>query len=128
MAPERSRRDSTGVRIVERRDEWNDVVRAFDHCDARHSWEWGELRARQGWTPLRVAAFGGGECLAAAAFLARGHHGHDDRCRPGADHLQRRATLLVRGGLPRAMSERSTIWQPEERYSRTASSSVGSSR
>src|SRR5438067_3545056 len=75
VAPERSRRDSTRVRIVERRDEWNDVVRAFDHCDARHSWEWGELRARQGWTPLRVAAFGGGECLAAAAFLARGMRG-----------------------------------------------------
>ena len=71
MSPERSRQPSTRVRIVERREEWNDVVRTFDHCDARHSWQWGELRARQGWTPLRVAAFAGGECLAAAAFLAR---------------------------------------------------------
>src|ERR671936_2968776 len=71
MAPGRSRKDGSRVRIVERREEWNDVVRAFDHCDARHSWQWGELRARQGWTPLRVSAFGGGECLAAAAFVAR---------------------------------------------------------
>jgi peptidoglycan pentaglycine glycine transferase (the first glycine) len=59
------------VRTIENRDEWNELVRAFDACDARHSWEWGELRARQGWTPLRLAAFGGGECLAAAAFVTR---------------------------------------------------------
>jgi lipid II:glycine glycyltransferase (peptidoglycan interpeptide bridge formation enzyme) len=60
------------VRTVERREEWNAIVRAFPDCDVRHSWEWGELRAQQGWTPLRVAAFAGGECMAAAAFLARG--------------------------------------------------------
>src|ERR671923_2160657 len=71
MSPERADRHGTHVRIVERRDEWNEVVRAFNHCDARHSWEWGELRARQGWTPLRLAAFAGGDCLAAAAFVTR---------------------------------------------------------
>ncbi|HZF05684.1 MAG TPA: GNAT family N-acetyltransferase [Patescibacteria group bacterium] len=59
------------VRAVERRDEWNEIVREFPDCDTRHAWEWGELRARQGWTPLRLAAFAGGECLAAAAVLAR---------------------------------------------------------
>src|SRR5205807_930865 len=59
------------VRAVERRDEWNAIVREFRACDARHSWEWGELRAWQGWTPLRLAAFAGGECVAAAAVLAR---------------------------------------------------------
>jgi lipid II:glycine glycyltransferase (peptidoglycan interpeptide bridge formation enzyme) len=71
MSIEPTRRMGAHVRVVERREEWNDLVRAFDDCDARHSWQWGELRARQGWTPLRVAAFGGGECLAAAAFVAR---------------------------------------------------------
>ena len=59
------------VRAVERRDEWNALVREFRACDARHSWEWGELRAWQGWTPLRLAAFAGGGCVAAAAVLAR---------------------------------------------------------
>ena len=33
------------VRAVERRDEWNALVREFRACDARHSWEWGELRS-----------------------------------------------------------------------------------
>jgi peptidoglycan pentaglycine glycine transferase (the first glycine) len=59
------------VRAVERRDEWNEIVREFRDCDTRHAWEWGELRARQGWTPLRLAAFARGECVAAAAVLAR---------------------------------------------------------
>jgi len=59
------------VRAVERRDEWNALVREFSDCDARHAWEWGELRARQGWAPLRLAAFAGGECVAAAAVLLR---------------------------------------------------------
>lgn len=59
------------VRTIERRDEWNELVRAFAACDVRHSWEWGELRARQGWSPLRLAAFAGGDCLAAAAFVTR---------------------------------------------------------
>jgi peptidoglycan pentaglycine glycine transferase (the first glycine) len=62
---------ATPVRAVERRDEWNEIVRAFPACDVRHAWQWGELRARQGWTPLRLAAFAGDECVAAAAFLAR---------------------------------------------------------
>ena len=59
------------VRAVERRDEWNALVREFSGCDARHAWEWGELRAQQGWSPLRLAAFAGGECVAAAAVLLR---------------------------------------------------------
>jgi peptidoglycan pentaglycine glycine transferase (the first glycine) len=59
------------VRAIERRDEWNAIVRAFPACDVRHAWQWGELRARQGWRPLRLAAFAGDECVAAAAFLAR---------------------------------------------------------
>ena len=62
---------AASVRAVERGDEWNAIVREFRACDARHSWEWGELRAWQGWTPLRLAAFAGGECVAAAAVLTR---------------------------------------------------------
>src|SRR6266850_4310565 len=48
------------VRAIERRDEWKAIVRAFPACDVRHAWQWGELRARQGWRPLRLAAFAGG--------------------------------------------------------------------
>jgi len=72
VSPDREGPVAARVRTVERREEWNEIVRAFPDCDARHSWEWGELRGQQGWTPLRVAAFAGGECVAAAAFLARG--------------------------------------------------------
>jgi len=74
---------AASVRAVARRDEWNGIVREFRDCDVRHAWEWGELRARQGWTPLRLAAFAGGECLAAFhalhdEWITRGGH------RPGA--------------------------------------------
>lgn len=59
------------VRVVERRDEWNALVLGLPRPDFRQSWEWGALRATQGWRTLRVAAFAGGDCLAAASTLGR---------------------------------------------------------
>src|SRR5262249_40539753 len=49
----------------------NAVVTSFPTADVRQSYEWGEIRRRYGWTPLRVAAFDDGEGVAALAVLTR---------------------------------------------------------
>lgn len=50
---------------------WNDLVLGFAHADLRQSHEWGALRARLGWRPLRVAARRGQRAVAAMAALVR---------------------------------------------------------
>lgn len=53
------------------RDAWNDVVLGFADADLRQSHEWGALRERLGWRPLRLAARDGGRVVAAMSVLAR---------------------------------------------------------
>ncbi len=47
------------------------MVLAFPHYDLRQGYEWGEVRASQGWYPWRLAVFQDGECVAAMSLLAR---------------------------------------------------------
>jgi peptidoglycan pentaglycine glycine transferase (the first glycine) len=50
---------------------WNAIAQRFPDCDLRQSHEWGEIRRRHGWRPVRLAALDGGECVAAISALAR---------------------------------------------------------
>jgi lipid II:glycine glycyltransferase (peptidoglycan interpeptide bridge formation enzyme) len=59
------------IRTIVSAEEWDPLVLEFATCDFRQSFGWGEARARQGWRPLRVAAFDGDECLVALAILGR---------------------------------------------------------
>ena len=52
-------------------DEWNELVLGFPGADLRQSHEWGALRERLGWRPLRVAVRDQGRAVAAMAALAR---------------------------------------------------------
>jgi lipid II:glycine glycyltransferase (peptidoglycan interpeptide bridge formation enzyme) len=52
------------------RDEWNALALSFG-ADVRQSWEWGQVRAQQGWEVVRFAAFAAGLCVGALAVLAR---------------------------------------------------------
>lgn len=52
-------------------DEWNEVVLGFPHADLRQSHEWGALRERLGWRPLRMAVHHEGRAVAAMAALVR---------------------------------------------------------
>lgn len=53
------------------RDRWNDFVRASTYPSVMQSWEWGELKAATGWTPLVVALEEGGVLRAGALLLER---------------------------------------------------------
>lgn len=64
--------ETTMIEILEiaARDEWNALALGF-LADVRQSWEWGEVRVRQGWKTVRLAALVDGVCVAALAVLAR---------------------------------------------------------
>jgi lipid II:glycine glycyltransferase (peptidoglycan interpeptide bridge formation enzyme) len=55
----------------ERRTEWNQLVAACPHGDVLQCWEWGELKARTGWTPLPVAVERAGRLAAGCLLLKR---------------------------------------------------------
>lgn len=55
---------------VHDRERWNSIVEALDG-DVRQGFEWGELRRRAGWQPVRIAVQDGDEPVAACALLVR---------------------------------------------------------
>ena len=61
----------TDIRWIRDREEWDRLLLAFPHCDLRQSHAWGEIRRRQGWEPLRVAAFNGAGCVVALSLYLR---------------------------------------------------------
>ncbi|MGH7279017.1 MAG: lipid II:glycine glycyltransferase FemX, partial [Candidatus Rokuibacteriota bacterium] len=58
------------LRITDR-DEWNDLVQRLPGCDLRNGYEWGAMRAEQGWQAERLAVVEHGECLAACTVQSR---------------------------------------------------------
>ncbi len=61
------------------RDRFNDYVARFETGDLLQSYEWGDLKARSGWKPLRVVAEHNGEIVASASLLRRSIP-HTKRC------------------------------------------------
>jgi lipid II:glycine glycyltransferase (peptidoglycan interpeptide bridge formation enzyme)/ribosomal protein S18 acetylase RimI-like enzyme len=59
------------VREVVDREEWNDRVLSLPGHDLHQGYEWGEVRASQGWHPRRIAILEQGECAAAVSVLIR---------------------------------------------------------
>lgn len=57
--------------FVERREEWNALVRALPHTDFRQSWEWGAFRVADGWGVVRAAVVTRERALVAAQVLVR---------------------------------------------------------
>ncbi len=53
------------------RQRFNDFIARFETGDLLQSFEWGELKARSGWSPVRVMAERDGEIVAAASLLKR---------------------------------------------------------
>jgi len=51
--------------------EWDEFTRLPSSGHLLQSWPWGELKARFGWRPLRIAAVEGNQILAAAQVLFR---------------------------------------------------------
>lgn len=53
------------------RDAWNHFVASFSSSPVLQSFEWGELKARFGWQPLRIAVEDGGRLIAGISILKR---------------------------------------------------------
>jgi peptidoglycan pentaglycine glycine transferase (the first glycine) len=53
------------------RDIFNGFVARFPSGDLLQSWEWGDLKARSGWKPVRLLGEEGGQVVAAASLLKR---------------------------------------------------------
>jgi len=56
---------------ADRRAEWNALVAACPHGDVLQCWEWGELKSRTGWLPLRLAVEREGRLAACCSLLKR---------------------------------------------------------
>lgn len=56
---------------VENRETWNEFVRASAYGHSLQSWEWGELKRKSGWQPVRVALSENGTIRAGAQILIR---------------------------------------------------------
>lgn len=52
-------------------DMWNGFVASSAHGHILQSWEWGEIKARTGWRPVRLALLDGAEIRAGAQVLIR---------------------------------------------------------
>jgi len=50
---------------------WNAFAANQPHTDFQQSWEWGELKARSGWQPVRLALEEGGTIVAGSSVLFR---------------------------------------------------------
>lgn len=61
------------------RHRFDDFVARFETGDLLQSYEWGDLKARSGWNPVRVIAELNGEIIAAASLLRRSIP-HTRRC------------------------------------------------
>jgi len=79
---------------VQDRARWNAIVEALG-ADVRQGFEWGELRRRAGWSPLRIAVLSGDEPVAACALVTRSAPGLG-----GLFYASRGP--LVREGIPEA--------------------------
>ncbi len=61
------------VRIIEEslRGAWDQFVSRSPFSPILQSYEWGELKSRSGWEPIRIALFSGEEIIAGASVLKR---------------------------------------------------------
>ncbi len=59
------------LRTVSTREQWDDFVSTHPSGHLLQSWDWGELKATAGWSPLRLALWEGERIVAAAQILRR---------------------------------------------------------
>lgn len=59
------------ILAADRRQEWNALVAACPHGDVLQCWEWGELKSRTGWLPIRLGIERAGRLAAGCALLKR---------------------------------------------------------
>jgi lipid II:glycine glycyltransferase (peptidoglycan interpeptide bridge formation enzyme) len=57
--------------LLDQRESWNSFVASSPYGHTLQSWEWGDVKAHGGWTPLRLALRDGGQLQAAAQVLIR---------------------------------------------------------
>jgi lipid II:glycine glycyltransferase (peptidoglycan interpeptide bridge formation enzyme) len=62
---------SLRTELVKDRVAWDAIVQSFDSVDVRQSYDWGELRRRDGWTPTRLVAIEQDRPVAAVSVLHR---------------------------------------------------------
>ena len=58
-------------RIVQHREEWNNILLGLPHAHVLQSWDWGDFKSRWGWQTQRLAWVDAGRTMAAAQVLRR---------------------------------------------------------
>ncbi len=63
--------DERRTRVVTDQKEWNSALEQIPYAHVLQSWAWGEIKARHGWTPMRVLFLENDAPVAAAQILRR---------------------------------------------------------
>lgn len=57
--------------VIQNAEQWNNALLSIPRAHVLQSWDWGEIKARQGWTAMRVLFLQNGAPVAAAQILRR---------------------------------------------------------
>jgi lipid II:glycine glycyltransferase (peptidoglycan interpeptide bridge formation enzyme) len=91
------------LRAVENPQEWVDLFGPATGHSFLQRWEWGEIKRRNGWRPVRIGAFKGGNLVAGMQILIQRHRPLPFLPAVGIAYVPRGPVGRVEGGVAEAL-------------------------